>query len=242
MANAEFTDRVVLITGAVGNLGSAAAQAFRAAGAKTVLVDRSQERLDQAYADAAASDEHLLLGGVDLTDADSVDAVVRQALDKFGRLDVLVNTVGGFSGGPKVHEETLDTWDLMHKMNVRTTLLTCRAVVKPFLTQGSGRIINVAATAGQHAPAGLAAYSAAKSAVLRLSECLAAELKTQNCDITVNCVLPGTIDTPQNREAMPDADTTGWVEPAAIADVIVFFASRAARAVTGTALPVTGKG
>lgn len=236
----DFDGRVALVTGAVGNLGAATARALHAAQASSVLVDRSQSRLEDAYPDLRDSQHHWLAGDVDLSDAEAVERLLRRTVDRFGRLDLLVNTVGGFHGGAPLHQESLDAWDLMLKVNLRTALLCCRAAVPYFLERGSGRVVNIAATAGRTGVAGLAAYSAAKGALMRMSESLAAELKSHG--ITVNCVLPGIIDTPQNRAAMPDADFTTWVEPEAIAGVILFLGSDAARAVTAAAIPVTGRG
>lgn len=233
------TENVVVITGAVGNLGLATAQAFQSAGHKTVLVDRSMERLQKAYADLVNSPDHLLAGGVDLASSDSVQKLIGDAITRFGCIDVLVNTFGAWGGGKPVHEEELATWDFLLKVNLRTTLHCCRAVVPQMLRQGKGKIINVASRDGLAGTAGYAAYSVSKSAVLRLTEALADELKSSN--INVNCIMPGTIDTPQNRAAMPDADFTNWVEPSALADVIVFLASDAARAINGAAIPVYGK-
>ena len=232
-------DQVAIITGAVGNLGNATARAFQQAGAKTVLVDRSPDRLGEAFKDIASSTNHLLAGGVDLSDSASLGKLIEQTLGKFGRVDVLVNTVGAFRGGKPVHEADPADWDFLFNANVRTTLMCCRAVIPQMLKQKRGRIINVSSREGLEAHAGFAAYSASKSAVLRLTEALAAELKAS--DVNVNCVLPSVIDTPQNRAAMPSADFGKWVAPEAIADVIAFLASDAARAVTGAALPVYGK-
>jgi len=232
--------KVAIITGAAGNLGQAVARAFHDAGAKTVLVDRSAEALQQAYGSAGADPDRMISSGVDLADEASARALVAAARARFGRIDVLVNTVGGFRGGKHVHDEELATWDLMMTMNLRTTLVACRAVIPAMLEQGSGAIVNVGAGAALAAPAGLAAYGASKSAVLRLTESLSAEVKAKG--VRVNAVLPSTIDTPQNRAAMPDADASKWVSPDAIADVIAFLASDAARAVTGVALPVFGRG
>lgn len=231
---------VVIITGAVGNLGLATAHAFQAAGDRTVLVDRSPDRVRATFAGLADSPEHFLAGGVDLSDAASIGKLVADTLARFGRIDVLIHTVGAFRGGKPVHETDLADWDLLLNANLRTTLLCCRAVVPQMLAQGRGKIITVASRDGLAGSAGYAAYSASKSAVLRLNESLADELKASN--INVNCVLPGTIDTPQNRAANPCADFREWVEPAVIADVIQFLASDAARAINGAALPVFGKG
>jgi NAD(P)-dependent dehydrogenase (short-subunit alcohol dehydrogenase family) len=233
-------NQVAIITGAVGNLGFATARVFQSAGARTVLIDRSPDRAREIFKDIVDSPEHLLAGGVDLTDPASLGKLIERTLGRFGRVDVLVNTVGGYRGGKPVHEADLADWDFLFNINVRTTLLSCRAVIPQMLKQGSGRIINVASRDGLNGSAGYAAYSASKSAVLRLTESLSHELKASN--INVNCILPGTIDTPQNRAAVPDGDFSKWVEPAAIADVIVFLASDASRAVTGAAVPVYGKG
>jgi len=233
-------DKITVVTGAVGNLGTATARLFQQAGAKTVLVDRSPDRVREAFKDIADSPDHLLAGGVDLSDAASLGNLIEQTLGKFGRVDALVNTVGGYRGGKPVHEADVADWDFLFNVNVRTTLLCCRAVIPQMLRQGRGTIINVASRDGLSGSAGYAAYSASKSAVLRLTESLANELKVSN--INVNCILPGTIDTPQNRAAIPDADFSKWVEPAALADVILFLASDDSRAINGAALPVFGKG
>jgi NAD(P)-dependent dehydrogenase (short-subunit alcohol dehydrogenase family) len=232
--------RVVIITGAVGNLGRATAHTFQRAGAHTVLVDRGVDRLPHAFADLVMSPEHLLLAGVNLTDEAAVASAIDSAVERFGRIDVLVNTVGAWRGGAPTQEAPLADWDLLFAANLRPTLLASRAVARHFLAQRSGKIINVAARGGLTGEAGNAAYSAAKSAVLRLTESLSAELKTSG--INVNAVLPSTIDTPQNRAAMPAADHAKWVQPDAIADVILFLASDAARAIHGAAIPVYGLG
>lgn len=232
--------QITIITGAVGNLGAATARLFQQAGAKTVLVDHSPNRIREAFKDIADSPDHLLAGGIDLSDASALGGLVGQALGKFGRVDALLNTVGGYSGGKPVHETDLADWDFLFNINVRTTLLCCRAVIPQMLKQQHGKIINVSSRAGLSGSAGYAAYSASKSAVMRLTESLAEELKASN--INVNCVMPGTIDTPQNRAAMPGADFSKWVEPGAIAEVIQFLASDASRTINGAALPVFGKG
>jgi NAD(P)-dependent dehydrogenase (short-subunit alcohol dehydrogenase family) len=231
-----LSGKVVLITGAVGNLGQAVAQAFARAGAKRALVDRSTGRLGQIY---SASAEVLLVDGMDLAEASQASKAVEAALAHFGRVDVLVNTVGGFAGGTQLHEGGLADWERMFRINLNTTLHACRAVIPHLIRQGGGRIVNVGARAALAGVAGLGAYGASKGAVIYLTQTLAQELKDQG--INVNCVLPGTIDTPQNRRDMPDADFTKWVAPAAIADVILFLASDAARAISGAAVPVYGK-
>jgi NAD(P)-dependent dehydrogenase (short-subunit alcohol dehydrogenase family) len=158
---------------------------------------------------------------------------------RFGRIDILVNIAGGFTMGPPVHETPDRDWDFMMDLNARTVFNTCRAVV-PHLIEGSGgRIVNVSARAALEGKGHMAPYCASKAAVITLTESLAAELR--DAGIRVNCILPGTVDTPQNREAMPDQDHTRWVPPGALADVMLFLASDAARCVTGAAVPVYGR-
>jgi NAD(P)-dependent dehydrogenase (short-subunit alcohol dehydrogenase family) len=236
----QLAGKVVIVTGSVGNLGLVTAQVLQKAGAKTVLVDRSNERLHENYPDLINSPDHLMAGGVDLANPDSLATMVQTALAQFGKIDCLVNTVGAWRGGKPAHEMDLGDWDFLFGVTVRTTLLCCRAVIPQMLRQGRGTIVNVSSRDGLQGSAGYSAYSASKSAVLRLTESMAAELKTSN--INVNCIMPGTIDTPQNRKAIPNADFSKWVAPEAIADVILFLISDAARAINGAAVPVYGKG
>jgi len=235
----DFTDRVAIVTGAAGNLGSAVARAFQAAGANLVLVDHKLDRLPDLFPELAGSPDHLLATSVDLTDEGAVQEMVDAALGRFGPVDVLVNTAGGWRGGKPVHETALDTLDFLFDLNTRTVFIASRAIVPSMLDRGSGKIINVAARAALGGAARNGVYSASKSAVVRLTETMAAELKHEG--INVNCVLPGTIDTPQNRKAMPKADHSRWVPPEAIADVILFLASDAAWPVSGAAIPVYGR-
>ena len=238
----DFSDRVVMVSGAAGNLGQAVAQAFHAAGANLVLLDRAPDRLPGLFPELADASEHLLIGSVDATDADSVEQAVKTALERWSRIDVLANAVGGYRAGKPVHETHLETWDLMLNLNARSAFVLSRAVVPHMLERGSGKIVHTAARAALKGGAKAAAYSASKSAVVRLVESLAAELRHKG--ITVNCVLPGTIDTPQNRQAlaaMPNADPSRWVPPEAIANVMLFLASDAAWAVNGAAVPVYGR-
>lgn len=234
----DFSNRVVMITGAAGNLGEAVAQAFQRAGAGLILADRGTDRLPQMFPELVGSDKHHLATEVDLGNPAAVAAMVTQAVEKLGRIDVLVNTVGGYRAGTPVHETPLTDWDFMLNLNARAVFITCQVVISQMLKQHSGRIINTSSRAAFQGEAGAAAYSASKSAVMRLTESLSAEVKTHG--INVNCVLPGLLDTPQNRAAMPEADYSRWVEPAALADVVMFLASEAARAVHGAALPVYG--
>lgn len=234
----DFSQQVVLITGGSGNLGSAVARKFVAAGAQVVLVDRETELLQRLFPELAASPDHMLAQGVNVLDEGQMRETVSAALDRFRQLDVLVNTVGGYRGGTPLHETPLEMWDFMLNLNARSVVVASQAVVPAMLQRGYGKIVNVAARAAQSGGANRAAYSAAKSAVVSLTESLSAELKGSG--INVNCILPGTIDTPENRQERPNADFSRWVTPEALTDVILFLASDAARAVHGAAVPVYG--
>jgi NAD(P)-dependent dehydrogenase (short-subunit alcohol dehydrogenase family) len=235
----DFSGKVVLVAGASGNLGQAVAKAFHSAGAGLALLDRAPDRLEDLYPDLANSPDHLLLGSVDATDADSVESAVQAAVAHFGHIDILANTVGGYRAGTPVHGTSLEAWDFMQDLNLRSAFLLSRAVVPTMLERGSGKIVHTAARAALTGSAKSAAYSVSKSGVIRLVESLAAELRHKG--INANCVLPGTIDTPQNRQAMPNADHDRWVPPQAIADVFLFLASDASWVVNGAAIPVYGR-
>jgi NAD(P)-dependent dehydrogenase (short-subunit alcohol dehydrogenase family) len=181
-----------------------------------------------------------LAAPVDVTEEKEGAETVAQTVARFGRLDVLVNTIGGYRAGQPVSELDLATWELMLNLNARSTLVMCKAAIAVMLPQGSGKIVNMAARAGVAGSANHAAYSASKAAVMRLTESMAAEVRDKG--INVNCVLPGTIDTPDNRAAMPKADTRKWVKPESMAEVILFLTSSAARDIHGVSLPVYGLG
>lgn len=235
----DFSGHVALVTGAGGNLGGAVARAFYDAGASLVLADRRPDRLAAVYPAEQFAPARVHIAAADLTDEASVQALVAGALDRFGDIDILANTVGGFRAGTPVHETPLETWEFMLALNARSAFLISKAVIPPMLARGGGKIVHVASRAALSGSARQVAYSVSKGAVVRLVETLAAELRHKG--INANCVLPGTIDTPQNRAEMPDADFSKWVAPEAIADVILFLASDAARAVNGAAVPVYGR-
>lgn len=234
----EFKDRVILITGAGGNLGRAVAEAFAPAGAHLALVDRNTDGCEATIArlngHASAS-----IFATDLIDPASVQASVDAVLEAYGHIDVLANIAGGFTMGPLLQNTEDKDWDFMMNLNLRSVFNTCRSVLPHMLDHGGGRVINVSARAAEEGKGRMGPYCASKAAVITLTESLAAENKFDN--INVNCILPGTIDTPENRKDMPDADFSKWVPTAALADVVMFLASDAARCVTGAAVPVYGQ-
>ena len=224
----------VFVTGGAGNLGRAVASAFAERGTNLVLVDVQREALEKVF---GTESERRLLAPTDLLDQAAVDATVEKALERFGRIDVLCNIAGGFRMGPALHETPQRDWDFLFDLNAKTVLHTSRAVVPAMVKAGGGKIINVGAYAALKGVAGMGAYVASKSAVIRITESMAAELREKN--INVNCVLTTILDTPENRAAMPQADPRRWVAPQDLAAVIVFLASDAARAIHGAAIPVT---
>lgn len=227
--------RVVMITGAAGNLGRAVADAFAERSATLVLVGRDSASLAERY---GPEDERRLFASADLSSAQSTAQAVEAVLARCARIDVLCNIAGGFRMGTPVHETADDAFGSMWSVNVATMLHAVAAVVPGMVRRGKGKIVNVGALGAQKGAARMGAYIASKAAVIRLTESMAAELREQG--INVNCVLPSTIDTPENRKAMPDADPQRWVAPADLARVIAFLASDDARAIHGAAIPVTG--
>jgi NAD(P)-dependent dehydrogenase (short-subunit alcohol dehydrogenase family) len=239
MLNINFEDHVVIIAGAGGNLGSSVASKFIASGANLILVDYEQDSIERLFPDLIESNQHMILQGFDVNDRSSTDKLVSSAMEKYGKIDVMVNTIGGYKGGSPLHETTDETWNMLFNLNARSVFNLSRSIIPILKDTKSGKIIHIAARRGLKGAANEAVYSAAKSAVIRLTESMAQELKFDG--INVNCVLPGTIDTPQNRAALPDADFSRWVDPDAISDVILFLASDSARGITGASIPVYGK-
>lgn len=231
----DFSNVTAVVTGAAGNLGRAVFRAFADRGANVALVDRRVDRLVDRYGPA---NDRTLYVGADLLEPGDAAAVAQRTRERFGRIDVLCNVAGAFRMGDAVHETPDATWDLLFDANVRSLRNMVRAVVPVLLDGGGGRIVNVGAYSARTGVANMGAYTAAKTVVLRLTEAMAAELRSRN--INVNCVLPGTLDTPENRAAMPDADPVRFVALADVAEAIVFLASPAAHAIHGAALPVTG--
>ena len=233
----EFLHRTVLITGAAGHLGRAVAQHFADRGARLGLIDLAAADWSHAAPTGLPAERWLALP-TDLLNREQTAQAANTALQRFGRIDALINLAGGFAMGEPVHATSDETWELLFNLNTRTLLNAVRATVPHLLAQRSGKVVNVGAASAQQGSGLMGAYCASKSAVIRLTESMAAELREQG--INVNCVLPTILDTPANRAAMPDADPTRWVAAADLAAVIAFLASDAARAIHGAALPVRG--
>jgi NAD(P)-dependent dehydrogenase (short-subunit alcohol dehydrogenase family) len=222
--------KVIVVTGASGALGKVVAEVALARGARVAAVDHAPSQI-------AATAERIELGGVDLTDAAQAKKAIDATAAHFGKLDALINIAGGFAF-EAVAEGDPKTWQRMYALNVLTALNASRAAIPHLAAASAGRIINVGAMGALQAGAGMGAYAASKAGVHRLTEALAAEWKGK---ITVNAVLPSTIDTAANRASMPKADFSKWVTAQELAEVMLFLASDAASAVTGALLPVSGR-
>lgn len=222
--------KVIVVTGASGALGKVVAATALARGARVAAVDHAPSQVP-------ATANWIELGGVDLTDATQARKAVDTVAAHFGRLDALINIAGAFTF-EAVAEGDSKTWQRMYALNVLTALNASRSAIPYLAVAGSARIVNIGAMGALQAGAGMGAYAASKAGVHRLTEALAAEWKGK---ITVNAVLPSTIDTPANRASMPKADFAKWVTAEELADVILFLAGDAASAVTGALLPVAGR-
>lgn len=228
---------VIMVTGAAGNLGSAVVAELASRGARLVCLERNASSLDELVSRLPAETEILKLPGVDLTDFEACKNAVLKSQHRFGEIHGLVNTVGGFRMAP-VGEAGLAEWDTLLTLNARTAYAISAAILPAMQKARYGRIVHIAAAPGLKAGARQAAYAASKAALIRLTEAIAAENRTYR--ITANCILPGTIDTPENRAAMPDSNTDSWVPADAIARLIAYLVSHEAGAVTGASIPATG--
>ena len=229
-----FNGKVIIVTGAAGNVGSALAAVLAGKGARVIGVDTVQPRLEAVVAGLPGSG-HAALSQFNLMDPMAAQALVNHVLGSHGMLNGVGTTVGGFAMAP-LAEAGQDQWDLMFNLNVRTTWNIYQAAVPAIRKAGGGALCGIGSAAGLRGSGQMAAYSATKSAVMRLTESLADELRGDR--IRVNAVLPTTIDTPQNRDAMPGADASRWVKPAEVAEAMAFLLSDAASAVTGQLLQV----
>jgi len=235
----DFEDQLIVVTGAAGNLGSAVVQKFLERGGKVIGLDHGKERLESRFKSAFEEGKFILFEEIDVTNRERMLVLSQEIKKTKGYVDVLVNTVGGFAAGETVHEISSGTWQQMMDLNVQSLLVTAGVFIPAMLENGRGKVVSIGSKASLNGGAKTGAYAAAKSAVLRLTESMAAELKMSN--IQANCVLLGTIDTPENRQAMPDANFEKWVTPEKIADVILFLSSPSANAITGASVPVFGK-
>ena len=236
--SARFEGKVVLVAGGTGGLGRAVSLAFLAEAATVLVTYRKQEELDALKQAAGAAGARLEGHNVDVTDEAAARRLVEDIVARHGRLDALVNAVGGYAGGLKLWETETRVFDQMLALNLRSGYALSRAVVPAMLKQGRGAIVNVAAKAALDHPAGAGAYAASKAAALAMMDSLAADLK--GTGVRANSILPSIIDTEANRKAMPKADFAKWPKPEEIARVVLFLCSDEGRVIHGAAVPVYG--
>ena len=231
-----FADKVALVAGGTGGLGRSVSLAFLREGAHVIVTYRVDPELRELMRLAGAHSSRLTARNADVTDEPAVHQLIVEIAAANGRLDILVNTVGGYAGGPSLWDDDPSTLDRMLALNLRSGYVLSRAAAKVMLQQGQGVIVNVASKAAFDHSAGLAAYAASKAAAVALMDSLAADLKGRG--VRVNSILPSIIDTEANRKAMPAADFSKWPKPDDIARVILFLCSDGAKVIHGAAIPV----
>ncbi len=236
-ANSRFSGKVVLVAGGTGGLGRAVSLAFLAEDAKVVVTYRNPGEFELLKV-AAGTSTSLAGQALDVTETAAMQQFVARLAAGYGRLDIVVNTVGGYAGGLKLWETDPVIFEHMLTLNLRSGFAICRAVVPVMLKEGGGAIVNVAAKAAFDHSSGAAAYAASKAAAVAMMDCLAADLKAT--PVRVNSVVPSIIDTEANRKAMPGTDFSHWPKPEDIARVILFLCSDDARLIHGAAVPVYG--
>lgn len=236
--NMRFSGKVALVAGGTGGLGRAVALAFVEEGARVVVTYRDQKEFDALRSEAGANGSSIEGHVVDVTDETAVRQLLDRVLAQHGRLDLLVNTVGGYVGGVNLWDLDPKVFDRMVALNLRSCYALSRAAIPAMLKQKHGAIVNVAAKAALDHGAGASAYAASKAGALALMDSLAAEVK--GTGVRVNSILPSIIDTEANRKAMPNADFAKWPKPEEIARVILFLCSDDAKVIQGAAVPVYG--
>jgi NAD(P)-dependent dehydrogenase (short-subunit alcohol dehydrogenase family) len=225
--------RTAFVTGASGGLGTHVTQAMLDAGFAVIGLAPRIQQSDVDHPNFTA-----FPAAVDSLDA--AKKAVERVITQFGKIDLLAHLVGGFSGGKTIAETDDATFQRMFDINLNSAFHILRAVLPHMRKAGSGRIVAIGSRAAEAPGAGVGAYSASKAALVSLVRTVA--LENKDAGITANVILPGTIDTPANRKAMPGADTTTWVQPASIASLILWLAGDAGKDVTGAAIPLYGRG
>ncbi len=224
--------KVVLVTGANGGLGTYVTQAFLDAGATVIGTSRKIQQSDFNNPNFSAVP-------AEISTREGAKVLVDQVVARYGKLDVLAHTVGGFAGGQSIADTDDATFQRMFDLNLYCVFHILRAAVPPLRQTGTGRIIAIGSRAALEPGAGVGAYSASKAAMVSLIKTVA--LENKDAGLTANVILPGTMDTPANRKAIPNADVSKWVQPAAVAGLVVWLAGDSGKDVNGAVIPVYGK-
>lgn len=229
--------KTAIVAGGTGALGTSIVQRLAVPDTLVHVTYRHEAELPAFYDQLGDARDRVRVHPVDLTDEESVAAFFAAVVNESDSVDAVINVAGGFGMSP-IESTSLSSFNQQIAINLTTTFLSCREAARHMKPKKYGRIVNIGSRAGLDAPGGKVAYVAAKAAVLAMTRALADELKSDG--ITVNAVLPSTIDTPQNRKSMPNADTSTWVAPADIANVCAFLVSKEANVTTGAPVPVYG--
>lgn len=234
-------DKIAIVTGATGALGRVVTKKLLERGAKVVAPYRTESRFNELVDSVGASNVNLTGVQGDCTREKDLEQVVQLTNQKYGRVDILLNLVGGYIGGKGIDETEEDTWKSLMDTNLKTAFLSAKAVLPHMKRQNYGKIVNVAARPAveRRWRAKSVPYAVSKAGVMVLTEGIAEEVR--NYDINVNCVLPSTMDTTENRLKYPKADSTKWVPPEQVAEVILFLASDDSKPTSGATIPVYGK-
>jgi NAD(P)-dependent dehydrogenase (short-subunit alcohol dehydrogenase family) len=226
-------NKIALVTGADGGLGTHVTRALLDSGATVIGVSRNIQQ-------SSFEGPSFIALPADLSSAEKAKTLVDGIAARFGRLDILVHLVGGFAGGKTIAETDDATFQRMLDLNLNSAFYVLRAVIPRMRRAGGGRIIAIGSRAAENPGPGVGAYSASKAALVSLIQTVA--LENKDLAITANALLPGTMDTPSNRQAMPGADTSKWVQPASVASLIAWLAGEAGKDVNGAVIPVYGSG
>ncbi|GIW47202.1 MAG: short-chain dehydrogenase [Deltaproteobacteria bacterium] len=234
----KLKEKVAIVTGGTGALGRVIVSEFLKEGAKVICTYIIDEELRDVLPLLSQFRDQIVFTKTNVIKQKQIERTVQKTLKRFGRIDILVNTVGGFAYAPVVETDE-KTWDHMMNINLKSTFLCSKAVLPHMIKQNYGKIINISSRPALKGAAGVGAYGASKAGVLNLTEAIAEEVREY--DINVNAILPSVIDTPANRKAMPEADFSKWVKPEEIARVVVFLASDESKPISGAGIPVFGK-
>lgn len=232
-------ERVILVTGGTGGLGQAVTKAFLDQGDQVIVTYRRETERDALIQLVGSRANQMVPKVADVTQESSVNQLIEQILAEFGQLDALVHLIGGFAGGTQVGETTLETFERMVTLNLKSAFLVTRGVLPVMQSHKKGKIVTVSSRGAVQVGGGASVYAASKAGVIALTQAIAAEYGSVG--IHANVILPGMIDTPSNRHAMPDADRSSWVSPEAIADVILFLCSLESSGVNGATIPIYGQ-
>ena len=236
-----LSGKVALVTGATGALGRVVTKTLLSHGAHVVAAYRSEDKLSELSNFVGEGSDMLTSVQADVTDERSVQALFQQVIDKYGRVDILLNTVGAYKGGTDIANTKESDWDFMMNVNLKSAFLCSKAALQHMLRQNYGKIVNVASRTAieKRYQSKSGAYAVSKAGIIVLTETIAEEVK--KFDINVNCVMPSTIDTPDNRRNLANADFSKWVKPEEIAEVILFLVSDESKTINGASIPVYGK-